>query len=116
MKKTEQKKKNEDLQGFRDSNNIRVSKYGKKKKDEDLEMFREKLNSKVKKTEQKKKKDDLVSFRENARNRKVTSRSMVDAEDRLRKFRERIRFGPIFICTCFHMKLFQNQIKVLQKR
>ena len=79
-------------------------------------MFREKLNSKVKKTEQKKKKDDLVSFRENARNRKVTSRSMVDAEDRLRKFRERIRFGPIFICTCFHMKLFQNQIKVLQKR
>ena len=41
VKKTEQKKKNENLQGFRDNHNLRVRKYEQKKKDEDLELFRE---------------------------------------------------------------------------
>ena len=36
---------------------------------------------------------------------------MVDADKRLRNFKSRVKFGPIFICTCCHQKLFENQVK-----
>ena len=35
---------------------------------------------------------------------------MVDADKRLRKFTNRVKYELIFICTCCHQKLFENQV------
>ena len=37
----------------------------------------------------------------------------VSADQRLNKFRRRVRYGPIFICSCCHQKLFENQVTVI---
>ena len=35
----------------------------------------------------------------------------IDAQERLRRFENQVRFGPIFVCRCCKRKLFQHQVK-----
>ena len=103
--------KAEDLEKFKHNHNQRVKKNEQKKKDEDFEKFKHKHNQRVKKNEQKKKADNPESFQENLKERKRKSRSMTDVDDRLKRFRNRVKYGPIFVCSCCHQKLFQNQVE-----
>ena len=32
---------------------------------------------------------------------------------RLSKFKQKVKYGPIFVCSCCEEKLFENQVKVL---
>ena len=41
---------------------------------------------------------------------------MVCADERLQKFRKRVLYGPIFICSCCHQKLFINQVAELTEK
>ena len=43
--------------------------------------------------------------------RKENSSKNVSACKRLQNFRRRVQFGPIFICSCCHQKLFDNQVE-----
>ena len=29
------------------------------------------------------------------------------------KFRRKVKYGPIFVCSCCHQKLFENQVEVI---
>ena len=35
---------------------------------------------------------------------------LIDAERRLVRFRNAVRFGPIFVCRCCERKLFEHQV------
>ena len=96
------KKKAEDLEKFKDDYNHRVKKSEQKKKAEDLKKFKDNHNHRVKKNEQNKKADNPESFQRHLRERVRKSRSMIDVDDRLQRFRNRVKYGPIFVCSCCH--------------
>ena len=37
----------------------------------------------------------------------------MNASKRLLNFKRRVQYGPIFICSCCHQKLFENQVEVI---
>ena len=49
---------------------------------------------------------------ENQRNRKIISRNKCGPDERYEKFRKKVRYGPVFICTCCHQRLFENQVEM----
>ena len=110
VKKSKQKKKTEDPEEFKKIQNDRVKKSEQKKKAEDPEEFKKNQNDRIKKSEQIKKVEDHERYIEDLKGRVRKSRNMVTADDRLMKFRKKIQYGPIFICTCCHQKLFLNQV------
>ena len=56
---------------------------------------------------------DLEGFKENLRERKIKSNSNVSANQRLANFRKKVQYGPIFVCSCCHQKLFETQVNLL---
>ena len=56
-------------------------------------------------------KKEKKGLKENARQRKAKSSSNVTADKRLLNFRKRIQYGPIFVCSSCHQKLFENQVE-----
>ena len=68
----------------------------------------------VKRQRKRKKAEDEGNFlRKNAEwQRKYVERQKknTDAEERLRRFKQAIRFGPIFVCRCCERKLFEKQV------
>ena len=113
VKRVEETKKEADPQGFKENLNKRVKKVEERKKKEDPQAFRENHNKRVKKNEEKKKEEDPKGFKEQIRQRKDNSNKNVSACKRLQNFRRRIQFGPIFVCSSCHQKLFENQVEVI---
>ena len=107
------KKKAEDPEGFNEMVKKSKKEYEEKKRDEDLQGFNEKANKRKRAYDEKKKEEDPEEFKENLRKRKQKSDNAVRASQRLAKFKRRIRYGPIFVCSCCHQKLFENQVHVL---
>ena len=105
------RKKQEDPKGFKDNVNKRKAKQEKRQKEKDPVGFKENLNKRVKKIEDRKKKEDPKGFKEHMRQRKEKSNKNVSACKRLQNFRRRVQFGPIFICSCCHQRLFENQVE-----
>ena len=116
VKKCEQKKKAENPDKFKEDKNDRTKKYEQQKKAKNPDKFKEEQHDRKKKSEQQKKAEDPDKFKENLRERKVKSRNMVNANDRLLKFRKKIQYGPIFVCTSCHQKLFINQVEELTNK
>ena len=112
QRKYDAKHKVEDPKGFRDNMNKRIKKYKEKKKAEDPKAFRDSMNKRIKKHEEKKKARDPVGFRANIAERKMKSNLNVDSQQRLRKFQNRVLYGPIFVCSCCHQKLFEHQVEI----
>ena len=73
--------------------------------------FKENHNKRVKENEERKKDADPKGFKEYVRQRKENSNKNISACKRLQNFRRRVQFGPIFICSCCHQKLFDNQVE-----
>ena len=111
VKKTEAKLKGEDPESFRDNHKRRVRKNEAKLKSEDLKSFRDNHNQRVKKNEAKQKTENPNVFKEKSRQRKERSNNNVTPCKRLLNFRRKVQFGPIFICSCCHQKLFENQVE-----
>ena len=70
-----------------------------------------KIQKKISKHEAKKRAEDLESFKENMIQRKMDSNNNVSANQRLTKFRKKVQYGPIFVCSCCHQELFENQVE-----
>ena len=41
----------------------------------------------------------------------MKSNNNVSPNQRLTKFRKRVQYGPIFVCSCCHQKFFSNQVE-----
>ena len=106
----EAKKKTEDLEKFKTDAKKRKDDYEAKKKAEDSEKFKNDAKKRKAQHEARKKADDLEKFRNDARRRKATYNSNVCAEKRIAKFKKKVQFGPIFVCSCCHQKLFEHQV------
>ena len=104
------------MRGLEKNHNSRVKKHEQKKKEEDPEVFRENTNKRQREVDAKKKAKDLEGFRENVRQRKLKSNSKFSAAQRLDEFRKRVQHGPIFVCSCCHLKLFSNQVEELTEK
>ena len=54
---------------------------------------------------------DPKGFQEKINERKTKSVNSLSADQRILRFRNKVRYGPIFVCSCCHQKLFQNQVE-----
>ena len=61
--------------------------------------------------EARQKAEDPEGFKENVRQRKEKSYSKLTPQKRLLNFRRRVQYGPIFVCSSCHQKLFENQVE-----
>ena len=103
-------KRAENIEKFKADANRRQKSRQCKRKAEDSEGFKEKANESKKKHEDMKKAKDMKSFKENMRQRKMKSENIRTAEQRLKRFLNRVRYGPIFVCSCCHQKLYNYQV------
>ena len=55
----------------------------------------------------------MKKFKENAKERRAKSDRNITAKKRIQNFKKKVQFGPIFVCSCCHQKLFQNQVQEL---
>ena len=44
------------------------------------------------------------------RDRKRKSENNISADQRIEKFKTKVMYGPIFVCSCCQQKLFINQV------
>ena len=110
VRKHETRQKAENPKEFKENVNKRKQKQEKRQKEEDPIGFRENHNKRVKKNEERQKAENPKEFKERARQRKEKSSKNINACKRLQNFRRRVQFGPIFICSSCHQKLFENQV------
>ena len=87
-----------------------MKEFEARKKEQDPKGFKDNLRKRVKECEARKKVEDSRGFKENATKRKEKSDSNVSASIRLQNFKRRVKYGPIFICSCCHPKLFETQV------
>ena len=113
IKKYEAKQKDEDPKGFKENANKRKRKHDNRKRAEDPKGFKENENRRKREHDSKKKNIDPDGFRDNLRERRCKSDNNFSAAQRLAKFRRRVKYGPIFVCSCCHQKLFENQVHML---
>ena len=52
----------------------------------------------------------LKSLRERRQKCDEKQKQRIDAANRLKKFKQSTRFGPIFVCRCCERKLFEHQV------
>ena len=107
----EAKKKAEDIDKFREKANKRKHEQEARQKAEDIDKFKENANKRKSKQEAKQRAEDLENFKANMRERKLNSNSNVSATQRLERFRKKVQYGPIFVCSCCHQKFFDNQVE-----
>ena len=110
-RKQEEKQKAEDEEKFRRNANERIRKHQQKQKTEDEVKFRRKANENIRKTETKKRGKDLRRFKEDTCLRRRNADSNVSADKRIANFRKRVKYGPIFVCSSCHQKLFSHQVE-----
>ena len=87
--------------------------YEAKKKVEDLDKFNEDSKKRKAQHEAKKKAENYEKFKESTRERRAKSDRNISAKRRIQRFKKKVQFGPIFVCSCCHQKLFQNQVEEL---
>ena len=109
----EERKKKEDPEGFKAKVNERKKKQETKEKVEDLKSFKEKRNKKKRAHNVKKKNEDPEKFKAKGNEWKRKSSNNVNAAQRLIRFKQKVQYGPIFVCSCCEQKLFENQVKLL---
>ena len=116
-KKADQKAKQTDLESFQKDHKKRQKKSDQKAKQKDLESFQTDQRNRQKKADQKAKEEDEESFLTDLRMRRKKaydkSKRMVDASKRLQKFNNANRFGPVFVCSCCHQKLYESDVEAL---
>ena len=113
-KKRKAKKKAEDLKKFNEDARKSVAKHEAKKKAEDLKKFKDDAKKRKSEHEAKKKAEDIGQFKENAKERRAKSDRNITGKKRIQNFKKKkVQFGPIFVCSSCHQKLFQNQVQEL---
>ena len=110
-KEYQARKKGADHQSFKENHKKSVKESESRKKAEDLKAFKENHKKRVKESEARKKAQNPQDFNKNTRERKLKSDNNVSASKRLINFRRKTKFGPIFICSSCHQKLFENQVE-----
>ena len=110
VQESQARKKSEDPKAFKDNQNKNVKECESRKKAEDLKAFQDNHKKRNKESDARKKSEDPKAFKENARQRKLKSNNNVSASKRLINFRRKTKYGPIFICSSCHQKLFENQV------
>ena len=75
---------------------------------QDQRRHRERKRSESKETYDKKRAQDQNKYR----SRQI---DQIDALERIRRFNLKVLFGPIFICSCCHRKLFENGVSQMNE-
>ena len=114
-RKQEEKQRITDKDKFRKNANERERKHEEKRKAEDKEGFRKDANKRKRKLEAQQKNQDPKKFKENVCQRRRKSDSNISADKRIGSFRKRVQYGPIFVCSSCHQKLFSQQVEKLTK-
>ena len=70
-----------------------------------------KANENKRKTETKQRERDPKRFKENVCHRRRNADNNISAEKRISNFRKRVMYGPIFLCSSCHQKLFSHQVE-----
>ena len=114
--KHEAKKRSEDMKKYKADENQRQIIRQMKRKAEDPDKFRENAKKHQKKYEHIMRTRDITGFKENIKDRKRKSDNNIGADQRICRFRNKVLYGPIFLCSCCHQKLFINQVDEITEK
>ena len=81
------------------------------KKAEDPIEFRNKVNEKKRNYEARQRAENPQGFKDKVNQKKRLQEERQTADQRLAKFNRRVQYGPIFVCSSCHQKLFMNQVE-----
>ena len=113
-RKCDQDKIDENKDRFLKEQAARKRKCDQNKKAQNQDQFRKDKGIWNRKAEHKKKTKNKAQFLkdQNQRRKKCNQEKIkkVNADERFRRYRRAIMFGPIFVCRCCKRKLFEHQV------
>ena len=121
QKKSREKIKSATPHKFKEAQNMRQKKSREKIKSATPHEFKEAQNMRKKKSREKikldSKKVDQETSKKNEyyRKSKAIRTATVGSFERLQKFKKAVRFGPIFICSSCHQRLFEREVVPLEE-
>ena len=107
-----QKEKNEEQ--FNETLRTQKNKFNAKKKEDNEEQFKETLRTQKNKFNAKKKEENEELYKEDMRLQKQKCRDNENVNcgrpERLKKFRNAVKYGAIFVCISCEQRLFENGV------
>ena len=111
QKKWQDKMKKESALEFDQKKRVRQAKWQNKAKSDNLEKFKEGHR----KREQEYYRKNNKEIKEKRIRLNNIQKEKIGSKERLKRFREKTQYGPIFVCSSCHQKLFEHEVVQLEK-